>query len=144
MEALKKIREMCEDELKDLMKKGELKTMGNLEIANKLTDTIKNIDKIEMLETEGGHSQAGYARAGEWTADMRGNYGRGNSYADRAMYDREDSRAYDDGMSRRRDSMGRYSRGGDMAEQLRSMMDEAGSEREREAIRTALRGIEGR
>ena len=141
MEALKKIREMCEDELKDLMKKGELKTMGNLEIANKLTDTIKNIDKIEMLG-EGGHSQTGYARAGEWTADMRGNYGRGNSYADRAMYDREDSR-YDDGMSQRRDSMGRYSRTGDMVDQLRSMMNNAGSEREREAIRSAIRSIEG-
>lgn len=57
-----------------------------LDTVHKLTDTIKNIDKIMMLE------DGDYSRAGEWEADMRGNYGRtenynrGNSYANRGRH----------------------------------------------------------
>ena len=39
---------LCE-ELKEIARKGELGA-GDLEIVHKLTDTIKNLDKIEMLE----------------------------------------------------------------------------------------------
>lgn len=57
-----------------------------LDTVHKLTDTIKNIDKIMMLE------DGDYSRASEWEADMRGNYGRtenynrGNSYANRGRH----------------------------------------------------------
>lgn len=57
-----------------------------LDTVHKLTDTIKNIDKIMMLEN------GDYSRAGELEADMRGNYGRtenynrGNSYANRGRH----------------------------------------------------------
>lgn len=57
-----------------------------LDIVHKLTDTIKNIDKIMMLE------DGEYSRAGELEADMRGNYGRtenynrGTSYANRGRH----------------------------------------------------------
>lgn len=57
-----------------------------LDTVHKLTDTIKNIDKIMMLE------DGDYSRAGEWEADMRGNYGRaenynrGSSYANRGRH----------------------------------------------------------
>lgn len=57
-----------------------------LDTVHKLTDTIKNIDKIMMLE------DGDYSRAGDWEADMRGNYGRtenynrGNSYANRGRH----------------------------------------------------------
>lgn len=57
-----------------------------LDTVHKLTDTIKNIDKIMMLE------DGDYSRAGEWEADMRGSYGRtenysrGNSYANRGRH----------------------------------------------------------
>lgn len=78
---------LCE-ELKEIARKGELGA-GDLEIVHKLTDTIKNLDKIEMLEEHGD-----YSRAGDWEADMRGTYGRGSSYR-----------------GRKRDSMGRYSPG---------------------------------
>lgn len=56
-----------------------------LDTVHKLTDTIKNIDKIMMLE------DGDYSRTGEWEADMRGSYGRtenysrGNSYANRGQ-----------------------------------------------------------
>lgn len=57
-----------------------------LDTVHKLTDTIKNIDKIMMLE------DGDYSRSGEWETDMRGNYGRienynrGNSYANRGRH----------------------------------------------------------
>lgn len=57
-----------------------------LDTVHKLTDTIKNIDKIMMLE------DGDYSRSGELEADMRGNYGRtenynrGNSYANRGRH----------------------------------------------------------
>lgn len=57
-----------------------------LDTVHKLTDTIKNIDKIMMLE------DGDYSRSGELEYDMRGNYGRtenynrGNSYANRGRH----------------------------------------------------------
>ena len=106
---------------------------GDLEIIHKLTDTIKNLDKIEMLE------DGGYSQAGDWEMEGRGSYNRGSSYR-----------------GRKRDSMGRYSREGRdgrggysrhdakeaMMEQMEILMDQAGSEREREAIRRCMGQLE--
>ena len=61
---------LCE-ELEEIARKPEM-SAGDLEAAHKLTDTIKNIDKIEMLEEDDG-----YSRAGTWEADMRGTDARG-------------------------------------------------------------------
>ena len=118
---------LCE-ELKEIARKGELGA-GDLEIVHKLTDTIKNLDKIEMLEEHGD-----YSRAGDWEADMRGTYGRGSSYR-----------------GRKRDSMGRYSRDGrmysrtddkeHMMDQIEDMMSGA-NEREKEILRRAMEQLE--
>lgn len=121
---------LCE-ELEEIARKPEM-SAGDLEAVHKLTDTIKNIDKIEMLEEDDG-----YSRTGNWEADMRGTYARGSSYR-----------------GRKRDSMGRYSRDGRMGgysrhdskeammEQARNMMDSATNEREREAIRRFMAELE--
>lgn len=117
---------LCE-ELEEIACKPEM-SAGDLEAAHKLTDTIKNIDKIEMLEEDDG-----YSRAGNWEADMRGTYARGSSYR-----------------GRKRDSMGRYSRDGrysrhaspDMMDKLQTMMDNASTERERDAIRRLMNEME--
>lgn len=97
MKALYELRDMLCSELDEIAHKGEM-SAGDLETVHKLTDTIKNIDKIEMLESDG------YSRSdgGVWTA--RGNYGRGSSYARRGThyvrghYSRDDGR---DAMLRR-------------------------------------------
>ena len=117
---------LCE-ELEEIARKPEM-SAGDLEAAHELTDTIKNIDKIEMLEEDDG-----YSRAGNWEADMRGTYARGSSYR-----------------GRKRDSMGRYSRDGrysrhaspDMMDKLQTMMDNASTERERDAIRRLMNEME--
>lgn len=132
MEYMHELKEKLCDELEEIARKGEF-SAGDLEAVHKLTDTIKNLDKIEMLE------DGGYSQAGDWEADMRGTYGRGSSYR-----------------GRKRDSMGRYSREGRggrggysrhdakeaMMEQMEMLMDQAGSEREREAIRRCMGQLE--
>lgn len=124
--AMYELRNMLCDELDELARKGELGA-GDLEIAHKLTDTIKNIDKIEMMEDD-GYSER-YSRGGDWEADMRGTYGRGNSYR-----------------GRHRDSMGRYSRADSMEhlrEQINDMMRETDDDRVKEALRRAASMMEG-
>lgn len=132
MEYMYELKDKLCKELDEIARKPEMGA-GDLEIIHKLTDTIKNLDKIEMLE------DGGYSQAGDWEADMRGTYGRGSSYR-----------------GRKRDSMGRYSREGrggrggysrhdakeDMMEQMEMLMDQAGSEREREAIRRCMGQLE--
>lgn len=132
MEYMYELKDKLCKELDEIARKPEMGA-GDLEIIHKLTDTIKNLGKIEMLE------DGGYSQAGDWEADMRGTYGRGSSYR-----------------GRKRDSMGRYSREGRggrggysrhdakeaMMEQMEMLMDQAGSEREREAIRRCMGQLE--
>jgi hypothetical protein len=92
MEHLKRMKEKLHKELKEFDKKDDL-SMGDVTTIHMLTDTIKNIDKICMLEEEGGYSQA---------VDM-----------DRRMmpHYNQGGRSYTDGgYSQKRDSRGRYSR----------------------------------
>lgn len=141
MDYMHDLKEKLCDELEEIAHKPEMGA-GDLEIIHKLTDTIKNLEKISMLEEDGGYSQDG-----DWRD--RGAYERGNSYR-----------------GRKRDSMGRYSRDGRdmdyrrdgrmtpnrmysradakeaMMEQMESLMDQAGSEREREAIRRCMNQLE--
>ena len=132
MKALYELKDKLQMELEEIANKPEL-SAGDLETVHKLTDTIKNIDKICMLEEE-GYSEDGYGRGG-WEA--RGGYGGGHVL-------------YDGGSSyrgRKRDSMGRYSRDGGtrsngysrdagaLMEHIDALMRDADSEREREIIR---------
>lgn len=92
MEHLKRMKEKLHKELKEFDNKNDL-SMGDVTTIHMLTDTIKNIDKICMLEEEGGYSQA-VDRDGR----MMPHYNQGG-------------RSYNDGAySQRRDSRGRYSR----------------------------------
>lgn len=127
--AMYDLRNMLCDELDELARKGELGA-GDLEIAHKLTDTIKNIDKIEMLEDD-GYSRDGdyfrdgdYSRGGDWQADMRGTYGRGSSYARRGTH-------YVRGHYSRAESMEH------LREQINDMMRETDDDRVKEALRRA-------
>lgn len=96
----KLMQELYEVEEKMKRAAGGKISAGDLEYIHKLTDTIKNIDKIEMLE------DGDYSEASEWMADGR-MYG--NSYDDGMSYARGGRGR---GRNARRDSMGRYSREG--------------------------------
>ena len=139
MKALDELREKFCRELDEIARKQEL-SAGDLETVHKLTDTIKNIDKICIMDEGGGYSQAG-----DWEArGTFGDYSRdgGNSYAGR----RRDSMgrySRDDGMMRGNSYArgGRYSRGG-MMEHIQDMMSEAETEEQREAIKRFRREME--
>jgi hypothetical protein len=121
--AMYELRNMLCDELDELARKGDLGA-GDLEIAHKLTDTIKNIDKIEMMEDDGYSRDGDYSRGGDWQADMRGTYGRGSSYARRGTH-------YVRGHYSRADSMEH------LREQINDMMRETDDDRVKEALRRA-------
>ena len=117
MHELYELREMLCKELKEYGGKGEMST-GTLDVVDKLTHTIKNLDKIIEAD-EGGYS---------------GYYPMGRSYTDGSY---RDGRSYDGSYAgrrnARRDSMGRYSgergysRAG-LADELRTLMREAPEE----------------
>ena len=83
MKALYDLKDKLCAELDEIAAKPNMST-GDLETVHKLTDTIKNIDKIMKLEDE-----SGYSRAGGW--ETRGTYGypydeRGSSYMRRGEH----------------------------------------------------------
>ena len=156
---------MCA-ELEDYAEKGKKSgkmSMGDLETIHKMTDTVKNILKIDMLEEESGYSEDGhymgegriYGTSYESGYSERGSssYARGRGrYARRDSMGRYSSRgmSYDDDMSYARgvrggnrgySSEGGYSRDDGkhyMMEQLEEMMEEAEKPAEKEALRRCM------
>ena len=107
-----KIKEALMNELyeyEDKMKKmnGGKLSVQDLDKIHKLTDTVKNICKIDMLDDEEGYSEDGhYMGEGRIYGTS---YARGRRYAKRdsmGRYSRDDGMHYDGGSS--------YARGGNM------------------------------
>ena len=127
---MEKLKEKLWEELEEIARKPEMGA-GDLELAHKLTDTIKNIDKICMLEDGEGYSEDG------------GEYGRGSSHANRGQHYVRGHYSRD-GYSSRRDSRGRYSRDdgrSEMMEHLEMALDSA-SDQDREIIKRFMRQLE--
>lgn len=158
METLKDL--LCA-ELEDYAEKGRKAnkmSAGDLEAIHKLTDTVKNILKIDMLEEESGYSEDGrymgegriYGTSYESGYSERGgsSYARGRGrYARRDSMGRYSSRgmSYDDDMSYARGgrmgNRGGYSRDeakSYMVEQLEEMMHDAEKPAEKEALRRCM------
>lgn len=135
MEYMHKIKKMLCKELEEYGEKKSLSS-ADVEMIHKLTDTVKNLDKIEMLEGDDGYSETyPYYMGGS-------SYARGR------------------GRNARRDSMGRYSSDMDdysearmdrrysrddakdhMMNKLGEMMSSA-DEEQREILKDAMRKIE--
>ena len=124
MKHLEKLKEMLMTELEMFAKKGDV-SINSLEKIHKLTDTIKNIDKICLLEE-------GYSETGEWVdhgssyAKKRDSLGRYSSdeYSERRMrgYSRDDAKDH-------------------IMHKLGEMMEDA-DPKEREALKECMRAIE--
>ena len=147
MEYIEKIKKMLCKELDEYAMKSKI-SGSDLDMIWKLTDTVKNLDKIEMLEDEGGYSEARGGRSRSYMG--------GSSYDDDMMYSERRGR----GRNAKRDSMGRYSSDMDdysearmgrrysrddakdhMMSKLGSMMESA-DPNEREILKDAMRKIE--
>lgn len=123
MKDLIKMKDKLWDELAEIAKQPELGA-GDLEVVHKLTDTIKNIDKICALED----GMDGYSSARHY---VRGHYSRDSR---REMY--HDGYGY----APRRDAMGRYSRD-DGRDEMMSHLSAAmatSDEEDREMIRRLM------
>ena len=159
METLKDL--LCA-ELEDYAEKGQKAnkmSAGDLEAIHKLTDTVKNILKIDILEEESGYSEDGYymgegriygtsyesgysERGGSSYARGRGRYAKRDSMG---RYSSRGGMSYDDDMSYARGgrggNRGGYSRDDGkhyMMEQLEEMMEEAEKPAEKEALRRCM------
>ena len=119
MHYMEDLKDLLCAELEDYAEKGKKSgkmSMGDLESIHKLTDTVKNILKIDTLSEELGYSEDG-AYMGE---------GRiyGTSYDDEMHRGGGYSYARGRGRYAKRDSMGRYSRDdGYMRRDVRGMRD---------------------
>ena len=154
MEGLKDL--LCAD-LEDYAENGNKSgkmSMGDLDSIHKLTDTVKNILKIDMLEDESGYSEDGtYMGEGRiygtsYDDGMR--RGGGYSYArGRGRYAKRDSMgrySRDDGYMRRdgrgmRDGYSREDGKAYMMEQLEDMMEDAEKPAEKEALRRCMEAL---
>ena len=151
-----KIKEMLMKELYEYEEKakkinGGKLSAGDLETIHKLTDTVKNIDKIEMLEEDDGYSEDGqYMGEGRiyGTSYARGR-GRNAKRDSMGRYSREGGMYHDGGSSYARGGMrdGRMGYPRDsakehMIEKMEDMMEDAESPKEREAIRQCIMKLE--
>ena len=142
-------------ELEDYAEKGKKSgkmSMGDLDSIHKLTDTVKNILKIDMLEGETGYSEDGaYMGEGRIYGTSYDGYERGTSYARcRGRYAKRDSMgrySRDDGYIRRdgrsmRDGYSRDDGKHYMMDRLGELMDEASTPTEREALKKCMQALE--
>lgn len=156
-----KLKEVLMNELYEYEEKAKKMSGGKLsqselERIHNLTDTVKNIDKIKLLESDEGYSEDGhYMGEGRIYGTS---YARGRTRAKRdsmGRYSRDDGMSYDrdssynDGMSYARGGMrgGRmgYSRDGakeHLIEKAEEMYDMASDEKERRAIKHFIKQLE--
>ena len=170
MDYMHDLKDLLCAELEDYAEKGKKSgkmSMGDLESIHKLTDTVKNILKIDMLEEESGYSEDGHymgegriygtsyesgysERGGSSYARGRGRYAKRDSMG---RYSRDGGMSYDDDMSYARGGRmgnrggmrGGYSRDDGkeyMMERLGELMDEAQKPAEREALKKCMQALE--
>ena len=158
MHYMEDLKDLLCAELEDYAEKGKKSgkmSMGDLETVHKLTDTVKNIMKIDVLKEEAGYSEDGtyvgegriYGTSYDDGMHREGgySYARGRRYAKRDSMGRY---SRDDGMSYARD--GRGMRGGYsrdegkhyMMGELERLMDEASTPTEREALKKCMQALE--
>ena len=157
MNYMEDLKDLLCAELEDYAEKGKKSgkmSMGDLDSIHKLTDTVKNILKIDMLEEESGYSEDGHyigeGRIYGTSYDDEMRRGGGYSYArGRGRYAKRDSMgrySRDDGYMRRdvrgmRDGYSRDDGKAYMMEQLEDMMEDAEKPAEKEALRRCMEAL---
>ena len=154
MEYIEKIKKMLCKELDEYAMKGKI-SGSDLDMIWKLTDTVKNLDKIEMLED--GDSHDGYSEMREYPYMGGSSYARGRGrYAKRDSMGRysseggsyEGGSSYDDYSEENSYRGGRSGRGYSRDDAKDHMMNKLGEmmtsadEEQREILKDAMRKIE--
>ena len=141
-----KLEEILSREIEKISEKGEL-TSNTLNSLNTLSNTLKNILKIEMLVDSSRYSNndSYWEANGSYGTDtdrMR-NYSRNSYYMDDS-YNRGNN-SYRNSYERGSYSKNNYSRNNGkhyIMNELKEMMDEAETEKEREALRQCMQSFE--
>lgn len=154
MHYMEDLKDLLCAELEDYAEKGKKSgkmSMGDLESIHKLTDTVKNILKIDVLKEEVGYSEDGHYMGEGRIYGTSYDYDRGTSYArgrtrakrdSMGRYSRDDGMMYRDG--RIGGMRGGYSRDDGkhyMMDQLEEMMEDAEKPAEKEALRRCIDAI---
>lgn len=161
MEYIEKLKKLLCKELDEYAQKTKM-SAGDLDVIHKLTDTVKNLDKIEMLEQEEGYSEGSnwmgegrmygtsYARNGRGRGrnakrDSMGRYSRDDGYSEN-YYPEDNGSSYARGGENNRGSSyrGGYSRNDAkdmMMEQIEEMMENAENPKEREALHRCMMSL---
>ena len=145
MDFEKDLHELCETLSREIgeanekiRKAGGKLSAGDLEYVDKLTHALKSVKATLAMVEDEGYSEY-YPHMNAYADGNRGRSNRGGSY--RGSYAR----------GQRRDSMGRYSsrysrdgysRGGDMVEELRDLMEDAPDERTKAEFQRFISKIE--
>ena len=151
MHYMRDLKDLLCAELEDYAEKGKKSgkmSMGDLESIHKLTDTVKNILKIDLMESEEGYYEDGHymgeGRIYGTSYDDGMHREGGYSYARGRRYARRDSMgrySRDDGMMYRGGMRGGYSReeGKEyMMESLEELMESATKPTEKDALRRCM------
>lgn len=142
--------ELKEKLLKELAEYGgQEMSAGSLEVIDKLAHAIKNICKILEADEMEEYSQRGgrysYDGGGQGGGSYRGGRYSRNMGGGRYSRDGGGSYARGRGQNARRDSMGRYSRGGDtegMVAELEDLMQDAPNDQIRQQMQQLVQQIE--
>lgn len=137
MEYYYKLMDMLEEEIEEITRKGQL-SAGDIDIADKVTHTIKSVECIlEKRMRSNSYDDGGYSNARR--RDSMGRYADGGSYA-------EGNNGYSGRRSMEGYSGRRYSRDegkSQLMHKFESLMDEASSQEERNVIQSALSQLKG-
>ena len=141
MHNLYKLKENIVKELEELG--GQSLTKSNLEDIDKLAHAGKNVAKIIECceEEEYSNAMGGYSRRGSYADMSYADDGRGDFVRPDGSYryaTPEASYARGRRGNVRRDAMGRYSRGGDISEDLEKLMNKTDDERVKDEIRRLM------
>ena len=155
------------DELEELERKADKEgklSLAEIQYADTLAHMKKNLLKSEEMmedseysENEGNSYRASYGRGSSrrggrsneggssYRSNGGGSYEGGSSYEGGGSYEGGSSMARGRGRNARRDSMGRYSRGGEtemMVQELRELMENAPDENTRMEFQRFIQKIE--
>ena len=119
MKALHYLKEMLEQEIKEISNKGEL-TAGSLDTVDKLTHSLKSIDTIIAMNGGDEYSQRGGGYSGYYP---RYSYARNQRRSANGRYSRDDGREA-------------------MIEKLEDMMEDAPDEKTKGAIQKCISQME--
>jgi hypothetical protein len=141
MHKLYELKDMLCEELEEYGSKDKL-DVGGLDIVDKLSHAIKNLDKIIEKYEEEEYSMRGDSYEGSYERGMSMARGRNARRDSMGRYSREGGSYERRGRSRGSYARG-YSRGGEMVMELRDLMEDAPDDRTRMEIQNLITRLEG-